>query len=789
MVNIGALRQLSVLKQRDQEVDEKKTMRILQISFFLMAFFLAQTIFFEATVPFLVPLWAIVRLRYDNLKTPTLIGGLLGALLLNFGQFVIVCLQLLVFELVKRFRYYKLPTTLSVATAILIVQAVWQTISYSGPPPMLIQLYVFYEVALAFLMTLFLQVFLLPAHRFFTTEWTYERIGAGFVVLAAVIAGMQSVTISYVGLAPLFLHFLILVAAIVGGVPLATMTATITGTIIGVAKLSFTGMVALYALTGVAAGSCMKLGRVGVAAGSVVPSIFFFFYDATLPLDVVYFVSISIALVLFMLLKKQYLMDIRAFLYPKRDEVLMKRQQWLTDHTAQTVEQFQQFVGFMKELVYDRFTLQDTVPRKVEPFVTCSGCFRYERCWGEKNNDISNHIAEYYRAKTMSKQHAIVKAEELIKLKCVKSSKLLDELHIQLYQEQMNNQLFHGKKMIALQLRDVSNHLHELLEQMKEQTISFETQEAELSQALQRANVNCFQIDILNNQAGERLIVCSLLLKNYEEYETIQLCERIIMPIFYELYHEPFRIEKIAYKTKPFHYVEVRLHSAVRYEVEYDIYSQAKTKNVSGDAHALFPLHDGLMAMILSDGMGHNKKAQRESKQLIRLLRECLSYKMDPETAMHTMHYIMSLKRDADMYATIDFALLDLQDGAMWSWKAGGVATYILRGDTVLKIEGGTAPVGFMPAFSIETDKIKLLADDIIIMVSDGLFTSTHDWQEQEQCFLQQLQQKSKEKMPMDVLLYDVMAHYKRLYEIEDDCTVITCKIKHINPEWSVLQL
>lgn len=143
----------------------------------------------------------------------------------------------------------------------------------------------------------------------------------------------------------------------------------------------------------------------------------------------------------------------------------------------------------------------------------------------------------------------------------------------------------------------------------------------------------------------------------------------------------------------------------------------------------------GLVAIMLSDGMGNNHKAQRESTRLIQMMRDCLNYNMDPETAMHTMHYVLSLKHDVDMYATIDFALVDLQVGTLWCWKAGGMTTYILRGPKLFKIESKTAPIGFMPVFTIETETIQLLAEDIIIMVSDGLFASTEDWAKQEALF------------------------------------------------------
>ena len=47
---------------------------------------------------------------------------------------------------------------------------------------------------------------------------------------------------------------------------------------------------------------------------------------------------------------------------------------------------------------------------------------------------------------------------------------------------------------------------------------------------------------------------------------------------------------------------------------------------------------------------------------------------------MHTLHYMMSLNGMDDMYATLDLALIDLQDGRLWSWKAGSMSTYIKTG-------------------------------------------------------------------------------------------------------------
>ncbi len=72
---------------------------------------------------------------------------------------------------------------------------------------------------------------------------------------------------------------------------------------------------------------------------------------------------------------------------------------------------------------------------------------------------------------------------------------------------------------------------------------------------------------------------------------------------------------------------------------------------------------------------------------------------MDPETAMHTLHYMMSLNGLDDMYATLDLALIDFQDGRLWSWKAGSMSTYIKRGEDFLRLDSKSVPVGFLTFF------------------------------------------------------------------------------------------
>ena len=774
----------------DQNYEAKKMKLLLGSLFFVTAFFLAQSVVFEAAVPFSVPFWAIVQKKYKNYSLFVLIGSIIGSFFLGFGQLVILALQILLYESLIRFRYWHMPKSIAVFLAVLLVQVVWQGIAYQGLPPVLVQFYIGCEATLALIMTLFMQGLFVKTYEWFTDHWTYERIGSSLVVFAAMLTGMNAVVIGYFSLPLFLLQVIICFGAFVGSVPLATVIGAVLGTLIGIAKLSFAGMLSVATLTGLCAGMGARAGKFGVAIGSIIPSVFFLFYDATLPLDSVYFTSIVCGSVVFLLIPKSFSNAVKDKLFPQQEEILLARQHWLTEHITVKLEHFQHFVQFMKELVFDRFmTVPVASKEEVTPMNTCLSCFRYDRCWGAENNGIDRLMTEWFHIKSVGKDSTIHRVEEQIRLKCVKSAKIFEELDAALYRESINGQYFHGKKMIALQLRDMSNHLSQLIAEMKEETISFVSVEKEITQRLKDANIECFQLDVLNNKAGARKIVCAMAPARVDWENDTTIAERLILPILYEIFEEPFEIEKVVPCDVPFRHIQICFRSAISFEVEYDIYSMSKDDTLySGDSHALFQLHPGLFTILLSDGMGQSKEAQHESRKLIHLMRECLNYNMNPETAMHTLHYVMSLKQQDDMYATLDFALVDLQHGDLWSWKAGGMSTYILRGKEVIKVESKAAPVGFLSISAVEAEKRKLKAGDVILMHSDGLFSSVADWDEQEEEFLAYAKQVAGTNISIQEKLTSIMHSFQEHYEVDDDCTVLMLEVTHVIPTWSVFK-
>ncbi|WP_249685886.1 hypothetical protein, partial [Bacillus velezensis] len=76
----------------------KKKQILIGSLFFLTALFLAQSVVFEAAVPFSVPFWAIIRTKYREYAKFVLFGSLAGCFFLGIGQVFILAELIVMYE-------------------------------------------------------------------------------------------------------------------------------------------------------------------------------------------------------------------------------------------------------------------------------------------------------------------------------------------------------------------------------------------------------------------------------------------------------------------------------------------------------------------------------------------------------------------------------------------------------------------------------------------------------------------------------------------------------------------
>lgn len=776
----------SQFRQTIESIGKRKMHILLTALFLLVSFFLSQAVLFDTAVPFFLPVWALAQTRFRKYLLWVFIGGMTGSAFLGLGQAVIHLFELILFTVVVKHPFFRKSIPLTVAGTIIVVQVLWQFIMYSGHTPVPIQLTIGFEAVLALFMTFFLFIAFPQSERIFYGKWTPERLGAVCIIGTMATTGMGGLMIGPVSISGVLLHLTILLAALSGGLPFSTTIAMMIAAIAGIAELSFTGMMAVYGMTGFLAGAMKRLGKLGIATGAFAVSVFFLLYDLMLPLDISHFISIGVATILFFMIPTKIVEPIKHIIYPEKQDLSKKRQKWMADRLDEQLSDFQQFAEFMSNLVSDRIPSNEAQEARPIPTI-CQSCFRYSKCW-EGNEGMPDLLNEWDMTYSATKKAARHRVEEKIKYKCIRFNGLIKEMEEQSANRLLMGQLQHGRRMLALQLRDMSNHLEKVMNDIKGELSIHKHSEEEFSNRLKSQGIEFFQVDILSEEPGSHRVVCSIP-ERRSDYETdMTVAERLILPILEEMYNEPFKVEKSSAQQDPFPHIQLTFSSAVRFSLEYGIVATAGGGTFqAGDAYEVFPIHDGLTAVLLSDGMGQDLNAYRESRKVIRLMRECLNRKMDPETAMHTLHYIMSLNGLDDMYATLDLALIDLQDGRLWSWKAGSMSTYIKRGQDFLRLDSRSVPVGFLPSFSVEAKNEQLKSGDLIVMLTDGMFNGGVTIEKQEETLYGILERH--QHATAETIADRIMHEMERKHGVvDDDRTVLVMRVDHVLPKWQAIK-
>ena len=185
--------------------------------------------------------------------------------------------------------------------------------------------------------------------------------------------------------------------------------------------------------------------------------------------------------------------------------------------------------------------------------------------------------------------------------------------------------------------------------------------------------------------------------------------------------------------------------------------------------------------------MGHSLKSNQESERIVTYMKQFMKYSIQPETAMHTLHYLYSFQNHDDMYATLDVGMIDLKEGKYYCWKAGCMSTYIVRKNEIFKLNSFSPPIGAMPQFYVEMGTHELKSNDMIFIVSDGIFSYDKSIKEQEDMLMRIILELIERKLPVRTLLYELMDRYEFHYPLTDDCTIIAMEVKHIEQNWQVI--
>ena len=151
---------------------------------------------------------------------------------------------------------------------------------------------------------------------------------------------------------------------------------------------------------------------------------------------------------------------------------------------------------------------------------------------------------------------------------------------------------------------------------------------------------------------------------------------------------------------------------------------------VSGDRGTYFKTEQGILCVLLSDGMGSGEKAAKDSISVVRILERFLRSGVEPATAMKMLNSVMLLRNgDAWGYATVDLMCVDLFTGHTGFYKYGAAPSYIRTGKTVRRVKGASMAAGILAGDGEAPDvvRMRLRPGGVALIASDGVVTREDD--------------------------------------------------------------
>ena len=140
-----------------------------------------------------------------------------------------------------------------------------------------------------------------------------------------------------------------------------------------------------------------------------------------------------------------------------------------------------------------------------------------------------------------------------------------------------------------------------------------------------------------------------------------------------------------------------------------------------GDSYLIRPVSGGRLMLLLSDGMGMGEAAAQESRAAAELIGGMLGAGLPRELAQETVNQYLLWRSGEDLFATLDLCLLDLHSGVAEFSKMAACQTVILRGGTLLRVEGADLPLGVVEGAHAGCSRVQLRPGDMLIMATDGV--------------------------------------------------------------------
>ncbi len=349
----------------------------------------------------------------------------------------------------------------------------------------------------------------------------------------------------------------------------------------------------------------------------------------------------------------------------------------------------------------------------------CLRCPRYAQC---EKSDFLSGLDKLIDLGCMKGKASLIDIPRSLADVCGNQNGLLYALNRQLvdyrtYMTEAENSAS-GRALLAGQAQGVSEILRGLALEQSEPLELYSDKERALGIALLRVGIVCSELLVYGEEEN---VTLSLVTFGNADVKKIAS----VASHFFKT--EMMISEKLHLSQDKFCCI---LRKKPHFDAAFGVSTTKKRgESVSGDTHSVIRIDERKFMVALSDGMGSGEYAHKISESTISLLESFYRAKMPSPLVLSAVNTLMTFNKE-ESFACVDIAIVDLDDGKADIVKIGSPLGFILSGNTVKVLEGGSLPMGILDALRPDTSSYLLQENDVLVFLSDGIadaFGSTTD--------------------------------------------------------------
>lgn len=767
----------------------------------VIGFLLGRALILSKLSPFALPFFAAVFFMRREHAPIALLSLLAGAMTLHYSNSVIVFATALLFLMLYKIKkpsiegQYK-TIAMYVFSSIFIVNLAKQYMIFHS-----IQIYdvmmAGVEAGLAMVLTLiFIQSIPLLSIRRRAPTLRTEEIVCIIILLASVMTGTIGWMIYDISLDHVLSRYLVLIFGLAGGAAIGSTVGVVTGLIFSLASVASLSQMSLLAFSGLLGGLLKEGKKIGVSIGLLIATLLIGLYGEGSSNIMITLYESCIAIALFIMTPTTLLSKIAKHIpgtieYAEEQHHYARR---VRDVTADRIKQFSHVFETLSNSFssIDEFGRDEEDEKELDYFLsnvtekTCQMCFRKEHCWANNFDKTYEGMQELMHQMSEHNGQLPKRAIKEWEKHCRSSQKVISaishELTFYAANQKLKRQVRESRKLVANQLLGVSTVMDDFAKEIQRERNNHEQQEEAIIEAIRDFGVEIEQMEIFNLEQGNvdiemRIPYC----------QGRGECEKLIAPMLSDILGETIIVHEEKCGTHLGEECEVVFRSAKKYVVETGVAHAAKGGGlVSGDSYKMMEIGTGKYAVAISDGMGNGERAHFESMETLKLLQKFLESGIEEKIAIKSVNSVLSLRTTDEIFATLDLAMIDLQDAKAKFLKIGSIPSFIKRGDKIIKIEASNLPMGIIEDFDVDVVSEQLKAGDILIMMSDGIFEGPSQIENIEFWMKRQIKElQTDDPQEISDLILEQVIRLNGV--IDDDMTIVTTKINHNTPKWATI--